>query len=561
MNRHSNFLRKELRNQMKEFDKISNSKAFDLLQSGQLVIGSYMKVKNGSLMVKCKSSLIPRKREHYLAFTLTSKDLSISDWKVTGISYEELLRKSTSVSKAVCIWMQKGHSNDDTLCGFSSTEIDFVNNLDENTIVLFGPDKPPTEYLSNLNTFANNSEDEGILALSAVKKTWDPTLVSADNQRARFFINQLELSSNCIIQGPPGTGKTTLIGEIVAELLKENKSVLVTAMTNNAIMEVARQKPLSPYLESGNVCKANLTSDEQHDLSNIEKLALNHPVKGALHLRTFYNASSLINESSISKYDYLIIDEASQAFLTTLASFSNLGTKQLWVGDHMQMPPVTMTNEDVLLEMDAIPIKYGFQVVCENSFHPSFMLESTRRFGDRGAEFTSIFYQGKLKSSFKLPNEYAKNSLPKFLNTSGGPILMEMELRSGEKAPVNAFREISSLIKSTESSLAASSIMVLAPFKKTVSGLKKHLLNENIQVEVETVDRIQGKTVGICIYLIPNCSYFFSLAQERFNVATSRAQLNTFIVCDSDILNHTGQKSLVSSYLTKLKNEHGSLLH
>ena len=34
------------------------------------------------------------------------------------------------------------------------------------------------------------------------------------------------------MQGPPGTGKTTRMAQLAASLLKENKSVLVTALTN-----------------------------------------------------------------------------------------------------------------------------------------------------------------------------------------------------------------------------------------------------------------------------------------------------------------------------------------
>lgn len=44
-----------------------------------------------------------------------------------------------------------------------------------------------------------------------------------------------------IIQGPPGTGKTTTIINILANLLYENKKVLVVSKNNSAIENVAEE--------------------------------------------------------------------------------------------------------------------------------------------------------------------------------------------------------------------------------------------------------------------------------------------------------------------------------
>ena len=42
----------------------------------------------------------------------------------------------------------------------------------------------------------------------------------------------------------------------------------------------------------------------------------------------------------------VIVDEASQAFLTMLAAANMLGKKNLWVGDVCQMPPIVKTSKD-----------------------------------------------------------------------------------------------------------------------------------------------------------------------------------------------------------------------
>lgn len=63
--------------------------------------------------------------------------------------------------------------------------------------------------------------------------------VYSTNQR-RAIINALEREPLSIIQGPPGTGKTTVITEIVFQILerKPESRILVTSQTNNAVDQV-----------------------------------------------------------------------------------------------------------------------------------------------------------------------------------------------------------------------------------------------------------------------------------------------------------------------------------
>ena len=66
----------------------------------------------------------------------------------------------------------------------------------------------------------------------------NPFVYSANQKRA--IINALEREPLSIIQGPPGTGKTTVITEIVFQILerKPESRILVTSQTNNAVDQV-----------------------------------------------------------------------------------------------------------------------------------------------------------------------------------------------------------------------------------------------------------------------------------------------------------------------------------
>ena len=554
---HTTFFRKEISAQMLDFEQTLYSSAIELLNSGEILPCKYHNLFNGSFIVETSRRFLPRKGEHYQIFILDKKHYNPTSWNENGFNYYDLLKRS-KLSSGKCVWIEKSQSDSKIKCGFSQVEINFNKVLNDDDLIFLGPKSPPTDYLNNLLNYSKSTRAEECHLLNLTQNTlWNPDLISDSNLRPDFFINQLEIEDTLLIQGPPGTGKTTLIGGIVTELLKRDKSILVTSMTNNALMEVAKQKSLNEFLSEHKILKSNLSTDEENDLNNLEILDELRPMKGHLHLSTFFNTSKFINALSGS-YDYLIIDEASQAFLTTFSAFKNLATKNLWVGDHMQLAPIALLNQDKIRSFGALPIVNGFATICENYQFPGFMLEKTRRFGERGADYTSIFYEGKLKSAFK--HNFKDNMIPKQTNILGGPIAINTNLSMSDKAPLNGFNKVKETILSLSDKIKHKDILVVTPFKKTVKSLKKFLVQNSIDTDVETVDSIQGRTVVVTIFLLCNVSYFFSLDLKRFNVATSRAILNTFIIFDPTIYSELDDYPLIQVYFDKMKNENSKLI-
>ena len=79
---------------------------------------------------------------------------------------------------------------------------------------------------------------------------WDPEpLVSKDP----VFEIQTALIENdtVIIQGPPGTGKTYLMAQICNALLMADFRILVTALTNRALIELAEKAHLKNAFKDG----------------------------------------------------------------------------------------------------------------------------------------------------------------------------------------------------------------------------------------------------------------------------------------------------------------------
>ena len=75
-------------------------------------------------------------------------------------------------------------------------------------------------------------------------------------------------------------------------------------------------------------------------------------------------------------------------------------------------------------------------------------------------------------------------------------------------------------------------------------------------VLVDTVARVQGLTRNITIYVIADTdAKLYSLEKRLFNVATSRAIRNTYIICPKNIADYTYMSAEVRQFLQKLKIE------
>lgn len=239
-------------------------------------------------------------------------------------------------------------------------------------------------------------------------------------------------------------------------------------------------------------------------------------------------------------FDYVIMDEASQALLPMIAAAMKLGEKVILVGDQNQLAPIVVTNEDIINRFHWTAFVKGFETICHNFTFKSYILSDTFRLTKRGAESTGVFYNNELRSVAE--TQTIPSKIPE-LNQNGGPVFVGLNMKIGDKAPTNAFDTIFDFVCEIIRENPKADIAVLSKFRETVRQLQKHFvikwtatkeLPDNIMIE--TVDRVQGLTVDYCFFFIPNASLRYSLEKELFNVATSRAKFNTIIVADNSIL-------------------------
>lgn len=541
------FLETEYDTQMKEYGRLIATKAIVLKERGEVFVGKFVGFRGDFSIFKVRfSDNMPRKNSFWTASCFIGEMVSYKNWG--DLTWADLREQyQCDYSDAHCVWISKSEDPAFCLVGVKNITVDFANLLEsQNPIIAFGPNDPPLKYLLNLKDIVQNSECEATKEIldyfSATESVWNPQKIAATEDLTVHILRSLETHNSVAIQGPPGTGKTYRMAKLIAQLLSERKSVLVTALTNEALKVIASKEDLKPYLEGGKVSKTSLTIDERHELPKLVANEGNvcNASPGYLTLATFYISSGWAKDMhETTPFDYVVVDEASQALLPMIAASKKLGNKVIWIGDQKQLAPVVKTNEDKINKCGWYTIVKGFDTLCNNIIMPTFMLSDTFRLTKRGADFTGIFYNNELNSVSEISEV---NTSLQELNRQGGPSLLDLRLKVGDKKPENALHAVYNLTERILMECPEAKIAILSKFKETVKELQKTFITrlrcEEIpdNLKIETVDRIQGLTVDYTIFFIPNASVSYSLESELFNVATSRASRCTIIVADKMIL-------------------------
>ena len=562
---YENFLNTELETQVKDYEQVLRTKALVLKERGEVFVGRFIKFQtNGMAIFKVRNSdNMPRKNSFWTASLFVGEMGSFKNWRDN--SWSELRRNYQKLnSDALCAWIQKSDENSFCIIGIKNLTTDFAQLLEEGkTIIAFGPKDPPLQYLMNLVDIVRdsaNTDIKQILDFDEYDDVWNPQKIESKTELTPIIRETFEKENCIIVQGPPGTGKTYRMAQLAANLLADNKSVLVIALTNQALMELAKKDDIKPYLEKGNVSKTSLTVDESKDLPKLLSIKDNlcNASKGFLSLATFYLSSGWAKNTVDKPFDYVIMDEASQALLPMIAAAMKLGEKVVMIGDQNQLAPIVMTNEDIINKFQWSSIVKGFETICRYFQLNSYMLSDTFRLTERGAESTGVFYNNELRSvseTQEIPIKIEE------LNQKGGPVFIGLELKYGDKAPINAFQTIFNIVEKIYKESPKVEIAILSKFRESVRQLQKYFVinwKETKElpdtIRIETVDRVQGLTVDYCLFFIPNASISYSLEKELFNVATSRAKYNTIIIGGKSILKEPMPEE-VRKYLLKAQED------
>jgi DNA replication ATP-dependent helicase Dna2 len=573
---HNNFLEEELQTQTRAFNKKLNTSAMFLLQEREeLFVAQFLTLKDGEMILKFSTKRgLPRKGEYLYCFTVPKELRDFRNWGEK--TYGDLLKKKANFTETVCVWQAPSKDKDGNLekdfyiAGFRGVELDFSVNISEaeKMIVLLGPNKPPFEYIANLQKIVQTNYSENVSSIldqDFLTTNWQPSLLDNKNDIPNFILSQLALTDQVVLIGPPGTGKTYQIAEICKRLCGQGKSVLVSSLTNRALIEVIEKSALRNMLDEGKVFKTKISTDEAKEFPRLQQTKEVNPKPGNLVLSTFFIASSeALNLIDKPPFDCVIVDEASQALLAMFCAAKLLGKKNIWIGDTKQLPPVLAINEDKVSKKNYDILVDGLKALSDTSSVPIFQLTETYRLPNRGSDYTGLFYNNSLKSKSKTDIRLSFPEIPNdvnvFFNPQGGSTLIKTDLEVGNKKPKNGLEIAKLLVEHLLTVHENLHISVLSNYIDTVKALQKSIygsIDDPKNLLIETVARIQGLTTDIAIFVIPNAGYNHSLEKRLFNVATSRAKRHTIIISDKNIISsypHLDED--VKMYLQKLNDEY-----
>lgn len=555
---HIQFLELELKQQVHKYLTKINNQAIHLMQKNEVYPTQFVHFKDGEMILRFTSERgIPRKGDYFTAILLKDEKRSYKNWG--NISWSDLRQKyQIEFTEVVAIWSQVENSRY-SLVGFRGISIEFAKKLEKNCIVVLGPKTPPYEYIKNLINIVDKMDQNDILDFNIRDIKWDPIELKNENAN-ETILSEIKSSNKVIIQGPPGTGKTYLMSKLISSLLSQNKSVLVTALTNRALMELASKEPLKPFIKRGVVYKSNLKVDEQKEVTGLKDATDTITAPGSLMLATFYISSGWAAENyENALYDYVIMDEASQALLAMFAATTIIGKKNIWIGDPFQLPPIVEINNKTIERRNFKLLINGMETVYKNLTNPFYILTNSYRLTDRAVEYTGIFYNNNLRScsskDYNITLNNSKLDVQKFLHSEGGPTLIKASFAVGEYSPKNGIMFIVNLVKELQVLFGTKiKIAILTKFRQSARDIQKNIINNDKHVLVDTIERVQGLTCDITIFFIPNKLIGMSLDRALFNVATSRSKGFTLIVSDESVLSATGLDPDVEKYLTEINN-------
>jgi len=534
-----------------EWQRYANTKMKILIQENRLFVGRIWGIQEsqGNVVLRFKSDSVPRMKQPFiLCMVGTDVPANSSEWDFSYLTFRmsqspRLSSVNTEIRTITYLKSEEVNWSYILISGFedaliSSIQEKYLNNGQHPLIVAAETD-PPIDYLINLKEYVRRNEKDEILNLNADtnEDNWRPKNLDNEKEITKHVIKLIEEQPTTIIQGPPGTGKSYLAAELCEYFLKKGKSICVTALTNRALIEIASQVGLTEPINKGKVFKTNLSSDELKDLSGLKRVESFSPAQGDLLLSTYYKLSQkqaeIIEESK--RFDLLIVEEASQAYLATIAMFSSIALKVLIIGDHKQLTPVVI-KRDVAKKIhpNIDGIINGLQTFTFNNNHISYRLTKTRRLTSDAARLTGMYYNNTLKSISDIEGEANFSSVYRNLfHQNGGVSIAKLSSAMTGFSERDVLKFICIMAREILTNNKKLEVALLTPYVNVESGLYSQyskLSNDYTRITINTVHKIQGLTTDITILFLPLNNPALDLDDNLFNVATSRAKMGTLIL-------------------------------
>ncbi|KAF8686372.1 DNA replication factor Dna2 [Rhizoctonia solani] len=383
------------------------------------------------------------------------------------------------------------------------------------------------------------------------------------NQRAAIEL-VLRAQDYALVLGMPGTGKTTMVVELIKELVRRGKSVLLTSYTHSAVDTILLKLLEVEFdvLRLGNVDKVHIEArkfalgakEVPETLEALERQLLRPPVVATTCLS--------IDHPLFARrtFDYCIVDEASQITLPSCLGPLRFAEKFVLVGDHFQLPPLVKSKDAREGGMD-ISL---FRRLSDT--HPEAVIDLALQYRMNAEIMTlsnKLIYSDRLQcgsekvatQALYLPHPSA--GLAWHVSCGGGPnsqcwlnslIDPTCKVRFVDTDDLPARNTIvGSLVQNeieaqlvlqtiealSKSGVKSAQIGVISPYRQQIK-LLSHMLQEHSEVEILTADRSQGRDKDCIIISMVRSNEDGNIGDllkdwRRLNVSFTRARSKLII--------------------------------
>lgn len=377
----------------------------------------------------------------------------------------------------------------------------------------------------------------------APKITLQPEIVTAES--VSTVVQSLD-DSYLFIQGPPGSGKSTIGSQVICDLIEAGKRVAVTSTSHKAIHNllhkvehciVKRGKTFQGrYKHTGN------GSEYKSELpaALIESTQRNEDFDSDDYDLAGGTAWLFARQELARKFDYLFIDEAGQVSLADALAVSQCARNVVLLGDPSQLAQVSQGRQ---------PLHAGDSVLAhllgQNKTVPEdrgIFLDRTYRMQPEICAFISeAMYDDRLEPADNAKGHHVTANGERLAGLYFVALPHEGNSSSSREEADEILRHIVMLRE--QGTIADRDIIVVTPYNAQRRLITQRLRNAGLDVRVGTVDKFQGQEAAVVFYSMATSSgedvprdLHFLFERNRFNVAISRAQAMSVLVCSPRLL-------------------------
>jgi uncharacterized protein len=373
----------------------------------------------------------------------------------------------------------------------------------------------------------------------AVEQNGEPALATA--MRAARAFDQTVFP----LQGPPGAGKTHAGARMICALVRDLRTVGITANSHKVISHLLDQSREAAAEQKLAISCIQKVKEDPVSVLGLQQTTTNPDFIDGISNGCQVGAATSwfwARPDAAGIIDVLFVDEAAQMSLASVLAVSQAAESIVLLGDPRQLEQPIQGSHPDGVAVSALDHVLGDHATI-GAGRGLFLGETWRLHPDVCAFTSELFYEGRLRSRAGLERQDVRSSSR--VNGTGLrylPVSHEGNQNSSPEEADAVKRLVDEILASKttwidgdgkKSLIRLEDILIIAPYNAQVFELQERVPGARIG----TVDKFQGQEAPIAIYSMTTSSHAdaprgmeFLYSLNRLNVATSRAKCLCILV-------------------------------